>query len=248
MEEKRKLGEESILKKKVFSAQQVANAKSTTVLKKGVFEDVLRLSCLMINVLDNKSIKVPELKKQLHLLELRGIRFSPFVKRFVLQNLPVCIKEIPPEGEKKKNVLNWMHQKALNDATLLHVDFVEYNKILAKDFSSMDKDFFLNVCSITEQLVSSDSKKTMFKSPDIRINEIENDTLVKVSDNVKSAVKNNLFYFKRERIHLSRQKTPLLTESYALLKKMCQKYFVDITSKGNTGPFKNKAIRNGRVK
>ena len=163
MAEKRKLDKENTLKKDVFAAQKSANVVSVTSLRKGVFEDVIKLSCLMINVLDDKSIKVPELKKQLHLLELRGIRFSPFVKRFVLQNLPICISEIHPEGEKKKNILDWMYQKALNNATLLHIDFVEYNKTLAKDFSSIDKDFFLNACSITELLVSSDSKKTMFK-------------------------------------------------------------------------------------
>lgn len=250
MVEKRKTDENNILEKDVFYLQKDRAGVDPYVLAEGVFENVLKLSHLLARNFKNKEIKISELKKQLLLLESKGIKFSPFVKRFVLQNFPTCVREVSDKGEKEKNILIWMHHKALTDPTLLHIDFVEYKRVLAKDFSSLDKAFFLNACSVTEQLISADSKATLFKSPDIRINEIENETLVKVPEMVKAAVKHNLFSFKRERIRLSAQKSPLLIENYALLKKMCQKYLADMPTHVKKCPFetKKKTIRTGRTK
>ncbi len=250
MAEKRKLEKQNIFKKDVFHLPKGKDEISVPILNEGVFENVLKLSHLLVHNFKNKEIKISELKKQLLLLESKGIKFSPFVKRFVLQNFPICMREVSDKGEKEKNILNWMYHKALMDPTLLHIDFVEYKRVLAKDFSSLDKAFFLNACSVTEQLISGDSKATLFKSPDIRINEIENDTLVKVPERVKVAVKHNLFFFKRERIRLSSQKSPILIENYALLKRMCQKYLLDMSFNAKKYPLENKkkTIRKGRTK
>lgn len=233
-----------------FWLRKIKKEASKNTLQSGVFENVLKLSYLLIRALDNKKTTTSEIKKQLLRLDVSGVKFSPFVKRFVLQNLPLCIKEISPVDERENKVLKWMHHRALTDKTLLHIDFVEYKRSLAKNFDSSDKDDFLSICSVTEQLISSDSKKTLFKSPDARIREIENDTFINVSEGVRNAIKTGLFFFKRERIHLSHKQTPVWGENYALLKKMCQKYYVDMSSKAKKCPSNSKknVLGNERVK
>lgn len=200
-----------------------------------VFNDVLKL----VNLLTYENLKAGraiDLKKEMQVLMLNGEKFSPFVKRFVLKNLPKCLHEtIGDSAERHQHILESMYLQALQDKTLLHVDFVKYQKGLAQKFSLADKSFFLDVCSITERLIFTDSKKTLFISPDERIRAIECEMVVPVSEGVKKAVKKNLFTFKRERIHLSRDQKDF-NGSYVLLRKMCQKYYQDMTGMTKKNP------------
>lgn len=224
--------------KKLFSKEDISSYEK--IIKEfkikrplgRVFEEVLKLSFLLSKKKEETALSVFELKKMMLEIESKGEKYSPFVKRFVLQNLPdfLSVRNLP-SSERQQKILALMYDKSIKSNILLHIDFDEYRQTLSQGFSFVDKNFFMQLCAVTERLVSSDSKKTLIQSPDKRIQEIEEVTLQEVSPLVKQAVKQALFSFKRERIRLSKKSEGHLFENYALLKKMCHKYVFDINLK-----------------
>lgn len=205
----------------------------------GVFDDVLRLSYLLMTFNPSHVTKLVDLKKNMSLLESKGEKYSPFVKRFVLLNLPLCVKSYLGNDESAQlEILRLMMKKALQNKTMLHLDFVSYKKNLLRNEFLPEQKFFLIACAVAEKLVISDSKETLCQSIDDRIKEFEQNTLTEVPEKVKSAVKKALFSFKRERIHLSHKAKEGLNENYVLLKKMCNKVFFEKKSQ-NRKHFKN---------
>ena len=220
---------ESLFSKDVLS--DYSSLKKSLQLMPGVLEDVVKLSFLLVEKIPVEKMTLPLIQNEMDLIS-KDDKYSPLAKHFVLQHLSKCSNKYFNSSEKlSQAIAKDVYALALKDQRLLHLDFQEYQKNMAQNFEEKDRIFFMNFCQVTERLVSTDSKKTLFKSPDERIRLIEEDLSLKLSDAVKSEIKKNLFFFKQERVHLSHQKTDIKSESYALMKKMCQKSFIDMAQK-----------------
>lgn len=202
--------------------------------KPTVFNQVLFLTCDILSNIVLKNASKEKIKSRITALTSKGFKLSNSVLNYVEDNLFDQISNLKlAERLNKQMIAMHIFQSSLQNEKLLKADFKQFRNNISSKLPLSDQQSFITICDFLYSFVRTDNTTSLFESPDSRIKNIEKHLNRKTEIAEQDIIKKILFYFKPIRISSVYQESlqpPHRTQrDFEILKRMCQKTFLEMT-------------------